>query len=421
VADVELTAPIEAPPPADPSGRRYGRARLLVRLHTVPIGIAWVKPGPAGFTAAEVALAVFDQLGAQINRHLAADGLEPITGLGPGGLDPVESPLCQSPRRAAIERGVFASVIVCTKDRPDVLGRALSAVAALDYPNYETVVIDGSSGPESERLVRAEHPDVRYYRLAAGGRLIVGRDRGLAEARGEVIAYTDDDAVVDRNWLAEHIAGFDAADRIGCTTGLASPLELATPAQVWFEAFGAFGEGIEPRTISLATRERRSLLPYATGRIGSGVSMAFRASVLREIGGFDLALDVAGAEDISAFFDVLCAGYGVAFCPAALVHHEHRRTYEVMRRQVRSYAEGLGTYGARIVLTHPELFLDFARRVPRGMIYALSPSSVRNHQQTADYPAELNRLQLPGMLRGARAYLRGRRMVPDTRARLDAR
>ncbi len=413
-AEVELSTGIEPPPAVDGTGRPYGGARILVRLHGEPLGTAAVTATADGFSARQCADAIWTQLGERINAHLRADGLAPVSALTTGALPAVSDPQCQARRRAVLANPPFASVIVCTKDRPDVLARALSAIAALEYPNYETLVIDGSAGSATEDLVTARFPAVHYHRLP-GGRLIVGRNRGLAEAGGELLAYTDDDAVVDRHWLTEHVAGFDDAGTVACTTGLAVPLELDAPAQVWFEELGAFVEGFEPRTIAIATRDRRSLLPYATGRIGSGVSMAWRASVLRELGGFDLALDALGGEDIAAFFDALCAGYAVRYCPRALVRHEHRRTYEELRSQVRSYARGLGAYLTRCVLTQPGRLGDFLLRVPLGLVYAFHPSSIRHNKKSAGFPEELNRQQLPGLLSGPWAYLKARRSVPRLR------
>jgi GT2 family glycosyltransferase len=406
VAEVELSTAIPALP-GDDAGT-YGSARLFARLHGYPLGSVDLDAAPDGLSPERCAEAIWAGLGGEINRHLRADGLPALTGLSAAGIPAAPAPACQAPRRAVLAQAPFASVVVCTKDRPDAVDRVLGSIAQLDYPSFETIVVDGSPGPETEQLVRDRFPAVRYVRLDRGG-VVVGRNRALLEAKAEMLAYVDDDAVVDRDWLSEHIAGLQQAANIACTTGFAIPLELVTQAQAWFEELGAFVEGVEPRTISLANRPRGSLLPYATGRIGSGVSMAWRASALRAIGGFDLALDRLGAEDISAFYDALCAGYAVSFWPAAVVHHEHRRDYQVLRNQVRSYARGLGAYLARCLLTQPSRIPDFLIRLPVGLIYTFSPRSIRNNKRSTTFPKEFAGIQRKALLGGPWAYLKGRR------------
>jgi GT2 family glycosyltransferase len=408
VVELELGAAIPALPAGDAAN--YGSARLFTRLHGHPLGSVDLDAAQDGFSAEHCAAVIWACLADEINRHLQADGLPALSCLTAAGIPALGAPRCQAPRRAVLAQAPFASVVVCTKDRPYAVNRVLASIAQLDYPNFETIVIDGSAASETEQLVGDRFPAVRYVRLAGGG-VVVGRNRALLEAKAEMLAYVDDDAVVDRDWLSEHIAGLQQAANIACTTGFAIPLELDTQAQVWFEELGAFVEGAQQRTISLANRPRGSLLPYATGRIGSGVSMAWRASALRAIGGFDLALDRLGAEDISAFYDALCAGYAVSFWPAAVVHHEHRRSYDVLKGQVRSYARGLGAYLARCLLTKPARIPDFLIRLPVGLIYTFSSRSIRNNKRSTTFPKEFAGIQRKALLSGPWAYLKGRRLA----------
>src|SRR6185312_3629836 len=139
------------------------------------------------------------------------------------------------------------------------------------------------------------------------------RNGGLGEARGEIVAFTDDDVVVDRYWLAELVTGFTVADHVGCVTGIALPMELRTQAQMWFEQFGGFSKGYARRVFDLAeNRLRNRLYPYSAGVFGTGANMAFRTSALRATGGFDPALGPGssgvGGEDLAAFFQIIMAG-----------------------------------------------------------------------------------------------------------------
>jgi len=407
VTELELTEPIQPIPLTDPSGCPYVSARVLVRLHTRPLGMVHLAPGDGGFSPASCAAAIWQQLGDRINLHLRADDISEVGRIDPDGIPGHDAPLCLARRREVLAHPPRATVLVCTRDRPDVLGRTLRSLQGLEYPEHETIVVDGSSTSESKDLVLSDFPHIRYVGLA-GGRLAVGRNRGLAEVSGEIVAFTDDDAVVDRHWLAEHVAAFDDQGRVACTTGLSLPLELATPAQLWFEESGAFVEGFERRVVEVAARGPRSLLPYATGKIGAGVSMAWRTSVLRRLGGFDLAMDPRGGEDIAAFFDALCAGYQIVYHPSALVFHEHRRSHAELRGQIYNHAAALSANLTRCLVTKPDHVLDFAVRVPRGLAYGFHPNSIRNHQKSAEFPADLTRVEWLAMPTGPWEYFKGR-------------
>ena len=144
--------------------------------------------------------------------------------------------------------------------------------------------------------------------------------------------------------------------------------------------------------------------------------MAWRADLLRNIGGFDLALTRTGAEDISAFFDAITNGYTIVYEPGALIFHEHRRDYLDLKRQMYWYGIGLGAYLTRCLMADWKSAVDFAGRAPSGLIYMLNPASGKNKRKSRAYPNELTRLERQGALRGPFTYLRGRREAARTRA-----
>jgi hypothetical protein len=93
----------------------------------------------------------------------------------------------------------------------------------------------------------------------------VAHNRGLTKARGEIVAFTDDDVVVDSLWLIELARAFEFADDVACVTGLILPMELETPAQFWLENSIRYNKGYAggPATSGLhfATACRRSQRP----------------------------------------------------------------------------------------------------------------------------------------------------------------
>ena len=125
--------------------------------------------------------------------------------------------------------------------------------------------------------MREDHPGLSW-----------ARNCGIMAARGEILAFTDDDVVVDAYWLTSLVRGFEVAEKVACVTGLILPLELETPAQFLFEAYGGFTRGFIRRIFDLKEhRPQLPLHPYIAGRFGTGASMAFTAAFLDSEGGFD--------------------------------------------------------------------------------------------------------------------------------------
>jgi hypothetical protein len=141
--------------------------------------------------------------------------------------------------------------------------------------------------------------------------------------------------------------------------------------------------------------------------------MAFRTSVLDEMGGFDSALGAGtgarGGDDLAAFFEVILRGYRLVYEPEAIVHHPLHRDDGALRRQVYGYGVGLTAYLTKCFVDRPRLLAPAARQLPRAAAYAFKSDSPRNARRPDDYPTRLARLELLGMLRGPWAYVASRR------------
>lgn len=420
VMEIELAKRLPAIDPVSRTGRAYARTSILARLHGRPLGVVATEIGRNGLTPTEVAGCIWRELAPRINEHLRADGLDQVELLPLNGLLDVPDPQCTAARQKCRLEAPTASIIVATHERPTGLARTLHSLAELDYPSFEIIVVDNA--PETSDTFDMLQRDfthmsrLRYVKEPRRG-LTPARVRGLELATGTIVAFTDDDVVVDRQWLAELATGFELGDEIACVTGLTFPLELDTPAQIWFEEYGGFGKGFDQRSFNLGrNRPSDRLFPYAVARVGSGNNMAWRADLLRNIGGFDLALTRTGAEDISAFFDAITNGYTIVYEPGALIFHEHRRDYLDLKRQMYWYGIGLGAYLTRCLMADWKSAVDFAGRAPSGLIYMLNPASGKNKRKSRAYPNELTRLERQGALRGPFTYLRGRREAARTRA-----
>ncbi|MGW7645333.1 glycosyltransferase [Streptomyces bobili] len=325
----------------------------------------------------------------------------------------------------------FTSVVIATRERADRLAHALDSMLAQDHPDFEIVVVDNAPVTDATRLLveRKYAERVRYVTEPVPG-LAVAHNTGLAAARGDVVAFTDDDVVADPHWLTELTAPFAADPGLGCATGLILPARLRTPAQVLLESHGGFAKGFTPRTYDPAGPPAdEPLFPFTAGRFGSGANMAFRTGVLRAVGGFDPATGAGtlarGGDDLYGFVRVLAQGHRLRYTPRALVWHHHRETWQDLETQAYGYGAGLTAYLTAILVNRPALLPAFLARLPRGFAHARTLTAVRDAEgpdgaaglpgghddRGHPWPRRLSRLQRKGMAYGPVGYLRARRAM----------
>jgi glycosyltransferase involved in cell wall biosynthesis len=411
---VELAEPLaDLAPAVSHDGTGYRRAQAFVRLHHRPLGRVEVDLDVGGqLRAAALAAAIWSALAGEVDAHLAADGLEPVTALPVGGLG--WPPCAEAPPTAD---PTPVSVVVPTRDRPDTVCRCVDSILRSDHRPMEILVVDNAPSSQATAAAlqaRFGHVDqVRYLREDRPGSSSA-RNRGLAAADGAIVAFTDDDVLVDPHWLAALAGGFRTAEGVDCVTGLLLPAELETPAQLWYEQYdGDNLKSCRRRAFDLGEhRGDHPLYPFTPGMFGAGVNMAFRTSALRALGGFDPALgngtSARGGEDIDVLLRLVLGGATLVYEPAAIVFHHHHRDYAALQAQVYSYGVGLSAMLTRSVLHSPRLAGQLLARLPKGLDHMLSPTSAKNVNKGVGYPRELSRQELRGLLAGPSAYLRAR-------------
>ena len=345
---------------------RYRAAHVVVKRGEAPIGVLWL-PLEAGRCAAPALAAIIHRrLGAALLRRLWRDAAEhPPQGMGRDGL--LEILRRRSDRVLPPGGGsgdpvpdlASLSVAVCTRDRPEQLEACLQALRTAGGGTLDVLVVDNAPRSDETRRLLCDFPEFRYVREATPG-LDWARNRAIAETRGEILAFLDDDALVSPGWASAVVRAFVLNPEVSAVTGLVLPAELETDAQLLFERNNTgYGRGFERRW-ARATPSRLGVLARHgdMGALGVGANMAFRRRLFDRVGLFDPALDVGtvteGGGDLDMLFRVLKYGSMLVYEPDAHVRHLHRRELHELRAQVQGWGSGMAAYLERTALVFPE-------------------------------------------------------------------
>jgi len=348
IRDIEVTHPL---PTISLSESDTGIA-LILRRKDKPIGfLMQALPAKSILTPEELAQSIAKEMGSKLLQESLREELIPP---------------------ASQLRLLSLTVAICTKDRPESLARCLESLLKLQTPNkpegspcIEILVVDNAPSDEQTKELVASLPTVRYVRELKPG-LDFARNRALKEATNEILAFLDDDVVVDRNWLDGLLEAWAENPDAAAFTGLVLPYELATEAQILFEQNGGFRRGFEKIRYG-QTLPGNIDYPCGAGIFGAGCNMAFRREILLKLGGFDEALDTGaplpGGGDLDIFYRVIRAGYPLVYEPQYLVFHQHRRDYEKLRRQYWSWGLGLMAFVVKSYQSDPPKRLHLRRVV----------------------------------------------------------
>ena len=179
------------------------------------------------------------------------------------------------------------SVIIATYNRAALLPRAVNSVLAQTYTDFELIIVDDRSSDDTQEVIRTfTDPRIRVIRHEANRGAAAARNTGISEARGEYIAFLDDDDECMPNRLADQVSVLDANPDVGMVYG-------------WIEEINdATGARRVPRNVQNTHRGRAAFEAALTG-VSDTASMfnpCIRASVVQQIGGFDERLATIGED-----------------------------------------------------------------------------------------------------------------------------
>jgi len=233
------------------------------------------------------------------------------------------------------------SLIICTRNRCQQLVRCLQAVRAISFERtWELIVVDNGSTDETVAVVRefirtASFPVV--YVLEPGLGKSNGLNTALGVARGEILAFTDDDCYPASDFLSQTWSAFEDP-WLGYISGR---IMLHDPAD--------YPITINESTTAL-TFPGRSFL--TVGQV-QGANMSFRRATLLEIGGFDPLFGAGtlfAGEDLEAASRASALGWKGRYCPEVIVTHHHQRKAPDVPRLKKFYGLGVGAYHMKLLL-----------------------------------------------------------------------
>ncbi len=247
---------------------------------------------------------------------------------------------------------VRISAIVCTYGHPQLLEEAVRSLQAQSFAGregYEIIVVDNKPADGTATMIHdmaSEGPvPLRYLQEAREG-LSQARNTGIREAKGEIVAFLDDDAKADPNWLASLLEVYDSNPNVWAVGGKVLPIWDA-PRPSWLadtmlRSLSIVDWGDELRTLRWPER-----------LIGTNCSFARQA--FSQVGLFSTELGrkgnlLMGHEDTELQRRILSSGKLVVYTPAAVVHH-HVPAERMTRRYFCRRARGTGRSEAVLTAT----------------------------------------------------------------------
>jgi len=258
------------------------------------------------------------------------------------------------------------TVVICTRNRPALLARCLDAVLQLECPRFDVLVVDNASDDGSTAAVAAQ----KGVRCIAEPRVGLNRARntGARACESEVVAYLDDDAVPQRNWLSAIVEPFQDAS-VMAVAGRILPTSVESEAEKYCADHWRHDLGIQRRSVDPQVPNWFELTNF--GGVGIGANMAFRRSAFTAGGVFNERLDrgtpLFGFGEHYAFFSLVHRGHRVIYAPEATALHPYPASMELLRSRHLKDLTASTSYLLFLLLEHPHYRVATLRFIARGI------------------------------------------------------
>jgi len=247
------------------------------------------------------------------------------------------------------------SVIIATHNRSDKLPALLKSIQQLESDRdlaYEIIIVDNNSSDDTHQVVRTYsnnssfHIKYIFERLQGNN---YARNRALAEAKGGILAFTDDDCIVDPKWLRQIARKFALEPHLACLGGRV-------------ELYDKNDRAITIRTWDDEIEVKSAEQLY---RLIIGCNMAIRRNVFDEIGSFDPAFGpgskIGSGGDSEFLYRAYKKGLIIKYYPDIIVYHNHgRKTEADVKALGKRYVRGRGGFYCKYMLQGDRAIMKMA-------------------------------------------------------------
>lgn len=175
------------------------------------------------------------------------------------------------------KNSLLVSVVICTYNRAKYLDKCILSLKKQTYPNFEIIVVNGPSKDETDQILN-EYPEIILIKQTELNGLSFARNLGIERSNGEILAFIDDDAIADENWIKYLVEGY-SDELVGGVGGL-----VFGPQKTHLQ----FDRGtINKCAIPNAIRTEEEQLKKDEFPIIMGTNSSFRKDILKGVGGFD--------------------------------------------------------------------------------------------------------------------------------------
>jgi GT2 family glycosyltransferase len=246
----------------------------------------------------------------------------------------------------SLQSDLLASLIVLNWNGKELLARCLPSLCALDYPNYEVILVDNGSTDGSVEYVISEFPGISVIENERNLGYAGGMNVGIAQSKGDVVVLLNNDVIVRQDWLAELVGAMVTDERIGvagCKIFLADGKTLQHAGGLISYPLALadhYGYG-QPDT---GAYEVLANVDYVTS-----AAMAIRRAVLAEVGYLDDGFFPIYYDDVDICYRARAAGWRVVYVPTSVLIHLESAT---MVRDSYRYFVSFHRSRLRFVLKH---------------------------------------------------------------------
>jgi len=209
----------------------------------------------------------------------------------------------------------FVSIIIPTYNRKEKLIDSILSIESQNYPKdkFEIIIIDDNSTDDTQKETRKlmkKYKNIRYQKNQRNLGPAASRNAGIRIAKGEYIFFTDDDCVVDKDWLISYINFFEKNKEIGGIGGPLIPIQSNLIARI---------EKFKDKILKIDMKKPkigRDEIP-----VGFTSNVAYKKEVFKEVGYFNEKFKIPAGEDVELKKRV-CKKFKIAFLPVIVWHNQ---------------------------------------------------------------------------------------------------